>query len=356
MSDRPRAPVAFKRDEENLTAGLLRVKKDIADLAREAPADIFIALEEVDFCRIYAVIIGPGETPYDGGILRLPPTPCFRLTCPLEYPMVPPMVRFLTTDSGRTQIHPFFYRNGNVSLSILGTYAGPQWTPAQSLRTPLLSIQSLLSAQPFYDSPLKKHANKEQTREDAESYNSFVKHEEHVSRIACILVLNILRILRVTLSTPDAFFSILESESRNLCHWAGELFLELHNATYTTHARTKQLNRMCEQALRDAEMICSVAFALAPDVAPYPGQEFEDCWKDVLLNQFHDVLPGTCIAQAAEDAQRINTRVLNRVRQLSDGALEKLFGAGGVEDAVHTRELLQGMEARQGKDNLIGSC
>lgn len=131
---------------------------------------------------------------------------------------------------------------------------------------------------------------------------------------------------KVTLSTPDAFFSILESESRNLCHWAGELFLELHNATYTTHARTKQLNRMCEQALRDAEMICSVAFALAPDVAPYPGQEFEDCWKDVLLNQFHDVLPGTCIAQAAEDAQRINTRVLNRVRQLSDGALEKLFG------------------------------
>ncbi|KAH7986082.1 ubiquitin-conjugating enzyme E2 Z [Rhipicephalus sanguineus] len=109
--------------------------------------------------------------------LRLPPTPCFHLTCPLEYPMVPPMVRFLTTDSGRTQIHPFFYRNGNVSLSILGTYAGPQWTPAQSLRTLLLSIQSLLSAQPFYDSPLKKHANKEQTREDAESYNSFVKHE-----------------------------------------------------------------------------------------------------------------------------------------------------------------------------------
>lgn len=131
---------------------------------------------------------------------------------------------------------------------------------------------------------------------------------------------------RVALSTPDAFFSALESESRSLCRWAGELFLELHCATYTTHARTKQLNRMCEQALRDAEMICSVVFALAPDVAPYPSQEFEACWKDVLLNQFHDVLPGSCIAEARKDAERLNSEVLNRVRQLSDGALEKLFG------------------------------
>ncbi|XP_075750100.1 alpha-mannosidase 2C1 isoform X1 [Rhipicephalus microplus] len=131
---------------------------------------------------------------------------------------------------------------------------------------------------------------------------------------------------KVTLSTPDAFFSVLESESRNLCRWSGELFLELHNATYTTHARTKQLNRMCEEALRDAEMIYSVVLALAQYVAPYPCGEFEGCWKDVLVNQFHDVLPGTCIAQAREDAQAINCQVLNRVRQLSDEALEKLFG------------------------------
>lgn len=131
---------------------------------------------------------------------------------------------------------------------------------------------------------------------------------------------------RVILSTPDSFFSGLEAESRNFCRWTGELFLELHNGTYTTHARTKQLNRMCEQALRDAEMICSVVFALAPKEAPYPSQEFEACWKDVLLNQFHDVLPGSCIAEARDDAEKINSRVLERVRQLSDGALEKLFG------------------------------
>lgn len=131
---------------------------------------------------------------------------------------------------------------------------------------------------------------------------------------------------RVKLSSPDAFFSTLETETRNLGRWAGELFLELHNATYTTHAETKRLNRLCEHALRDAEMVCSVAFALAPEQAPYPAQELESCWKDVLLNQFHDVLPGTCIAEARKDAEEINTRVLDRVRQLTDGALEKLFG------------------------------
>ncbi|KAH9368692.1 hypothetical protein HPB48_004711 [Haemaphysalis longicornis] len=134
------------------------------------------------------------------------------------------------------------------------------------------------------------------------------------------------QIMRVKLSSPDAFFSTLETETRNLGRWAGELFLELHNGTYTTHAETKRLNRLCEHALRDAEMMCSVAYALAPEQAPYPAQELESCWKDVLLNQFHDVLPGTCIAEVRKDAEEINTRVLDRVRQLTDGALEKLFG------------------------------
>ena len=45
-------------------------------------------------------------------------------------------------------------------------------------------------------------------------------------------------ICRVKMSTPDDFFSQIEKEdSDKLCKWVGELYLELHNGTYTTHAK-----------------------------------------------------------------------------------------------------------------------
>lgn len=133
---------------------------------------------------------------------------------------------------------------------------------------------------------------------------------------------------RVILSTPDAFFSHLEAESSGkLGRWTGELFLELHQGTYTTHATTKKLNRRAELALRDAELLWSVASSLsASGASRYPLGDFEACWKDVLLNQFHDVLPGSCIAEVRRDAEEIYTRVLRRVAHLGDEALEKLFG------------------------------
>lgn len=45
--------------------------------------------------------------------------------------------------------------------------------------------------------------------------------------------------LRVQLSSPGRLFMVLESESGQLCTWVGELFLELHNGTYTTHAQVR---------------------------------------------------------------------------------------------------------------------
>lgn len=131
----------------------------------------------------------------------------------------------------------------------------------------------------------------------------------------------------MVLSTPDAFFSRLEADSKKLCRWTGELFLELHNGTYTTHAQTKAFNRQSELALREAELVCSVVATLsAKGGLVYPSESLEACWKDVLLNQFHDVLPGSCIAEARQDAEQIYEKVLKRVHQITDEALEKLFG------------------------------
>jgi ubiquitin-conjugating enzyme E2 Z len=80
------------------------------------------------------MICGPKDTPYEGGFFvfyfRYPPT----------YPNEPPIGKFLTTDSGRVRFNPNLYKNGKICLSLLGTWSGPGWTPAHSLKSVLLSI------------------------------------------------------------------------------------------------------------------------------------------------------------------------------------------------------------------------
>ncbi|CAO2634919.1 Alpha-mannosidase 2C1 [Lemmus lemmus] len=106
---------------------------------------------------------------------------------------------------------------------------------------------------------------------------------------------------RVQLSSPGQLFTALERDSGQLCTWVGELFLELHNGTYTTHAQLKKGNRECEQILHDVELLSSLALARSAQFL-YPAAQLEHLWRLLLLNQFHDVLTGSCIQLVAEDA------------------------------------------------------
>uniref|UniRef100_A0A8C3PNG6 alpha-mannosidase n=1 Tax=Calidris pygmaea TaxID=425635 RepID=A0A8C3PNG6_9CHAR len=108
---------------------------------------------------------------------------------------------------------------------------------------------------------------------------------------------------RVQISTPDRLFSVLEKESSQLCTWVGELFLELHNGTYTTQAQIKKGNRECERILHDVEVLSALALARS-STFQYPTSELQRLWRLLLLNQFHDVLPGSCIQLVVEDALR----------------------------------------------------
>ncbi|XP_037601449.1 alpha-mannosidase 2C1 isoform X3 [Cebus imitator] len=108
---------------------------------------------------------------------------------------------------------------------------------------------------------------------------------------------------RVQLSSPRQLFSALESGSGQLCTWVGELFLELHNGTYTTHAQIKKGNRECERILHDVELLSSLALARSAQFL-YPAAQLQHLWRLLLLNQFHDVVTGSCIQMVAEDAMR----------------------------------------------------
>jgi len=82
------------------------------------------------------MIIGPLDTPYEGGFFH------FLVRCPPNYPINPPRVKLLTTGNNTVRFNPNFYKTGKVCLSILGTWAGPSWSPALSLSSLLISIQA----------------------------------------------------------------------------------------------------------------------------------------------------------------------------------------------------------------------
>lgn len=81
--------------------------------------------------------------------------------------------------------------------------------------------------------------------------------------------------------------------------WDGELYLEMHRGTFTTRGILKKYNRELEILLRDVEILCSIAALKGYE---YPYEAIDGCWKKVLVNQFHDILPGTHIAPVERDA------------------------------------------------------
>ncbi|MCC6694735.1 MAG: alpha-mannosidase [Candidatus Hydrogenedentes bacterium] len=126
---------------------------------------------------------------------------------------------------------------------------------------------------------------------------------------------------RVTPMTPRAFFERLERESHDLPTWVGELYLELHRGTYTTQALTKKHNRQAEFMLRETEMLAALNVATG---APYAQRRFHEAWKLVLLNQFHDILPGSSIDEVYDESERQYAQVFDETAAVREAALEHL--------------------------------
>jgi alpha-mannosidase len=108
---------------------------------------------------------------------------------------------------------------------------------------------------------------------------------------------------KVKFSTCHEFFRELDATSKNLMKWEGELYLELHNGTYTSVAEIKNYCRRMEIMLRDVEIFSSIAHLNNPDFT-YRLSEITDMWHTFLIDQFHDVLPGTCIGLTYEDTRK----------------------------------------------------
>ncbi|MFF8970821.1 alpha-mannosidase [Streptomyces sp. NPDC014995] len=132
---------------------------------------------------------------------------------------------------------------------------------------------------------------------------------------------------KVVVEHPDDFFAKAREEYPDAPVWNGELYLELHRATYTSQARTKQGNRRSEHRLREAELWATTAALHAPGYA-YPYEKLDRLWKTVLLHQFHDILPGSSIAWVHREAEAEYARVAQELEALTAEAVAALGGGG----------------------------
>jgi alpha-mannosidase len=134
---------------------------------------------------------------------------------------------------------------------------------------------------------------------------------------------------RVAVESPEAFFSAAHKEYPHAPVWLGELYLEFHRGTYTSQAKTKQGNRRSEHLLREAELWC--ASAALRTGADYPYALLDRIWKLVLLNQFHDILPGSSIAWVHREARATYAAIGEELTDVIDSAQRTLAGDGAAE-------------------------
>ena len=117
----------------------LRICNEINNLKKEPPTGISISVNEKNILFWEAIIIGPNDSPWEGGFFQL------RINIPDDYPYKPPNIKFLTQ-----MFHPNIYRDGKICLDILQD----KWSPVYDIRSVLISLQSLLT-DPNLNLPLK---------------------------------------------------------------------------------------------------------------------------------------------------------------------------------------------------------
>jgi len=136
----------------------------------------------------------------------------------------------------------------------------------------------------------------------------------------------------VQIEAPQTFFERAEAEYPTPPVWSGELYLEFHRGTYTSQARTKRGNRRSESLLREAELWAATA-SIRTGVE-YPYEKLDEAWHTVLLQQFHDILPGSSIAWVYRVAEENYARVEAELEQLIATSIAALGARADAPGAI----------------------
>ena len=130
---------------------------------------------------------------------------------------------------------------------------------------------------------------------------------------------------QMRMASPREFFEDCAEDGAPRNRYVGELYFQAHRGVFTSQAAIKRGNRKSELALREAE-IWSVA---ARDRVPYPAEALSRRWKHVLLNQFHDILPGSSIERVYVEARKLYDGILDEASRLTGNAVRALASGEG---------------------------
>lgn len=123
------------------------------------------------------------------------------------------------------------------------------------------------------------------------------------------------------------FFREIEAEQDKFPTYSGELYLEKHQGTYTTQSRNKRFNRKCEIGFHDAEIMSTVSAFVGG--FEYPKEELEKLWKEVLLYQFHDIIPGSSIKRVYDETDVRYAYILGEIKRIEREAFDAISNNGG---------------------------
>lgn len=156
------------------SSNTLYISKEIKELRKGPELSLIVRAKDEDVRRCRAIILGPPDTPYSEGFFE------FSIKFGREYPNRSPEVRLVTTNGGRTRFNPNLYADGKVCLSILGTWRAEkneEWSSAHGLETLLISIQSLMSSNPYENEPGFEDDHTDGQKKEAKAYIAKITHE-----------------------------------------------------------------------------------------------------------------------------------------------------------------------------------
>ena len=129
------------------------------------------------------------------------------------------------------------------------------------------------------------------------------------------------------------FFDELDARVKDnprLGTWEGEFYFEYHRGTYTSMARNKKGNRKSELLMMDLELLG----VLSKD---YPAEADTRLWRDIiLLNQFHDILPGSSIAELYDVTKAEYEALASEAKSMIRDRLDRIAGSGEGVTVVNT--------------------
>lgn len=137
---------------------------------------------------------------------------------------------------------------------------------------------------------------------------------------------------KVKMGTSLEYFKRLEekvSGNKELKRWVGELYLEYHRGTYTSMARNKRDNRKCENLYTAAEKLNSLSMILGNE---YPQENINNSWEKVLLNQFHDIIPGSSIKEVYDVTEVEYKELLENVDNLIENSMENILSEINIKE------------------------